>query len=493
MVNYTFQEMNSLKDKTISSFFWRLLERGGNQAVALIVQVIMARLLAPSDFGLLAILLVVVNVGNILVQSGLNSALIQTADIHKRDFSTVLWMSLSIAIVLYTLVFILAPYLASFYSSPILESTLRVISLILPIYAVSSVFSAYIQRDLDFKKVFNATVAATFTSGILGIAAAIIGLGLWALVIQQISYALVNCIALGLQAKWKPRFVFEIQSGIKHLKYGWKILIPSLLETGYDSLSDMIVGRQFGTEPLGYLSQGKKYPVALDSMIGGTVQPVMFAAVSRAQKSISDVKSIVKRTLKTSYFFVAPIMMTFALTAEPIVLLLLGEQWLSAVPFMQMYCLTSGLSSFHAINYQTFNGMGRSDLFLKVKLITVSYGVVFLLIACFIVQNIYAVTIAYMAASLISTFVNSFPTKKLIGYSYFEQVRDIAPSIVLATTSVAVASFAAALPLPIILVAILQWIISFTCYFLLSKLFKVEELTYLIATTKEMINKNRTK
>lgn len=485
--------MENLKEKTITSFFWKLLERGGNQIVSLIVQIIMARLLTPNDFGLLAILLVIVNIGNILSQSGLGSALVQSSRVSKLDFSTVFWISISTSSMLYLIVFFLAPFIATFYNAPVLEETLRVIALIMPISALSSVLSAFSQRDLNFKKIFKATISATFISGFAGVTAAIIGAGLWSLILQQLIYALTNCIVLFLQTSWRPSLDFSKKIGLKHFRFGWKMLVSTLLETGYDSLSDLLVGRQFGTEKLGFLSQGKKYPVALDSIIGGSIQPVFFAAISRSQNDINAVKNITQRTLKTAFYFVAPIMIFFVLTAEPIVSLILGEQWLPAVPFMQMYCFTSALASFHSTNYQTYNGLGRSDLFLKTKLITVTYGTILLLIACFILQDIYAVTIAYMVSSAISTIVYSFPNRKLINYTYFQQIRDIALPIILAIFAAFIAYFITFINLPNIFTIITQWLVATSIYLLLSKLFRVEEFNYLLNTLNELISKLKAK
>lgn len=482
--------MDQIKDKAIASFFWKLLERGGNQIVALLVQIVMARLLAPSDFGALAILLVVVNIGNILSQSGLNSSLVQAEKADEVDYSTVLWLSLTISVVLYGAIFACAPLLATLYDLQIIEPALRVISLLLPVSAANAVLVAFNQRILNFKAIFKSTIAATLVSGFLGVASALAGAGLWALIVQQIAYALTNGLTLAFQAKWLPSITFSTSRARAHFRFGWKILVPTLLETGYDSLSDMVVGKQFGATSLGYLSQGKKYPLALDSIISGTLQPVLFSTIARLQDDVSSVKSAAKRTLKTAFFFVFPIMFTFAVSADSIVDFLLGAQWAPAVPFMQLYCITSALASFHSINFQTYNGIGRSDLYLKVKVITVSYGVLLMLFACFIVRDILAVAIAYVVSSVISTFVNSVPTGRLIGYKYFEQLRDIAPFFVISFVSVALAFPIGFFNLPSLPTVAVQWVVSIGAYVSICKLLNLEELDYLLSIVKKRISKS---
>lgn len=446
--------------------------------MALVVQIVMARLLVPSDFGLLAIILVVVNVGNIIVISGLSNSLVQAESVEQSDFSTVFWLTLFASAAMYIAVFFSAPIFSDIYNAPELTSALRALGFLFPLSSIESVQTAFVQRDLKFKVLFKATIAATISSGAGGVLLAIAGAGLWSLIAQQLIYHIINSISLIAQTRWLPKFNFNPQRARKHFSFGVKIMVPSLMETAYDSISDLLVGKQFGSSSLGFLSQGKKYPVAIDSMISGTLQPVLLAAVSRAQSDIGTVKSIASRTLKTSYFFIAPIMMCFALTADPIICLLLGEQWRPAVPFLQLYCISSALSSFHVVNYESFNGVGRSDLFLKTKMVTVSYGLIFLFLAVFVFKDVTMVVAAYAFSSILSTAVNAFPNRKLIGYSYFEQIKDIAPSLISALLSCA-----AAFPIPQIVHGdifslLLQWAVFAAAYILFSLITNKEQVRF---------------
>ena len=207
--------------------------------------------------------------------------------------------------------------------------------------------------------------------------------------------------------------------------------MSGILDQGYRSLSDLIIGKQFSASNLGLVSQGKKYPNALGSMLDGAIQPVMLSAVSRLQSDAEQVKRLVRRALKTSTFLIVPSMTLFAACAEPVVRILLGEQWLPAVPFLQMYCVIYMLLPIHTTNLQALNGMGRSDLFLKLELIKKAYGLANLLIMAFVFQSVYLMVGSYILTGVVSTFVNACPNKRVIGYSYLEQVRDICPAFLL--------------------------------------------------------------
>lgn len=484
-------EDQNLKSKTIASLVWKLLEKGGNSFVQLVVQIVMARLLDPQEFGALAVMLVFVNIGNVIVQSGLNTSLVQSKIIDETDISTVFWLSFGSSVILFAAVFFAAPAISEFYAMPHIVWQLRVLGLLLLITAFNSVQVAIVQRNLQLRKVFNATVIAVAISGAVGITTALIGVGLWALVLQQLTYQSVNCIVLGLQVKWHPQFLFSRTKARKHFSYGWKLLISGLLDTGYQSLSDLLIGKQFSSSSLGLVSQGKKYPQAIGSLLDGAIQPVMLSAVSRVQDDLVNVKRFVRRALKTSTFLIVPAMTLFAVAAEPIVGILLGEKWLPCVPFLQMYCFIYALLPIHSTNLQALNGMGRSDLFLKLELIKKAYGICFILFAAFGLHDVYLMVAMYMITGVISTFVNAYPNKRVIGYSYSEQLRDIAPAFVISAIAGGLALFCGsfvASPGHQIFVVIAVMAIT---YFGIAGIFKLEAFEYLINTARDFLGAKR--
>lgn len=477
----------TLKQKTVASLLWKLLERGGRAIVDLVIQIIMARLLAPEAFGALAIMLAFMSVGNVIVQSGLNTALVQTPNVSKRDCSTVFWLSFAISVALYLAVFAAAPLVASFYGMPQIVWPLRALALILVINSFNAVQVAIVQRELQFRKVFNATIVSVVVSGVAGVGCALAGLGLWALVVQQLLYQLANCAAMAAQVRWLPSFEFDPGRARTLFSFGWKLLVSGLLDQGYQSLSDLIVGKQFSASSLGLVSQGKRYPQAVGSLLDGAIQPVMLSTVSRVQDDVFYVKRLVRRALKTSTYLIVPSMTLFAVAAEPLVRLLLGEQWLPCVPFLQMYCFVYALLPIHTSNLQALNGMGRSDLFLKLELIKKGYGVVFLMVAAFVFKDVYLLVGSYIVTGIIATFVNAWPNRKVIGYSYLEQVRDICPAFFLAAVSALPAAAVSLLGLSDVATVLLQAAVMAAFYLGLSKLFRVEALSYLLSAVRELL------
>lgn len=470
--------MELSKKKVISSLFWKLLERCGVSVSQLVIQIILARILLPEQFGALAIILVFVNIGNVIVQSGLNTALVQCSDIGENDGSVVFWISFVIAVILSALIWFFAPDIASFYEMPDIVWPTRILSFLFLINAYNSVQVAISAREFEFKKIFKASVVSVLSSGALGLLLAVWGAGLWALVIQQLANQLIYCITLGCLVTWKPRLVFNFQRAKQLISFGWKILVSGLIDAGYKNLLDLMVGKIYGDYQLGLLSQGRKYPQTLGTVLDGSIQSVMLSAVSRVQDDVLAAKRLVRRALKTSAFLIVPTMFCLALVAEPLILLMLGEKWIDSVPFLQLYCLNYALIPLQTTNLQAINGMGRSDIFLKLELVKKPYGITILFFAAFVLQDIYAIVGGFVIASALDTFVNAFPNKKILGYAFREQIEDIFPSFAISGIACVVAWPVAFLDIPTALLLLLQVIVVFLVYFGLSRLLKVESMQY---------------
>jgi len=480
--------MSSIKEATVTSLLWKVMERGGNAVVQMAVQVVMARLLAPEQFGALAVMLVFVNLGNVIVQSGLNTALIQSPEADDADFSTVFWMSLAVSVALYAAIFLAAPSVAAFYAMPGIVWPLRALGLLLVVSAYNSVQVAKVTRDLQMRKVFRATMASVIFSAVSGIGAAVAGAGLWALVAQQLSYQLVNCVVLAFQVDWKPRMVFRAERARELFGFGWRLLASGLLEQGYQSLADLVVGKRFSPARLGLVSQGKKYPQAVGSMLDGAIQPVMLSAVSRVQDDRARVKRLVRRALKTSTFLIAPAMTLFACCAPSLVPALLGPQWAEAVPFMQVYCMVYALLPIHTTNLQALNGMGRSDLFLRLELVKKAYGIAALLFCALVLNDVRALVMSYLVTGVLSTFVNAWPNKRVIGYSYAEQVRDIAPAFLLSGAAALTAGLVGSAGLGAWVTVLAQAGAFVLVYLGLAAALRLEAFTYLLRTARGFVS-----
>ena len=478
---------DELKKDTVCGVLWKLLERGGSAVVQMAVQVVMARLLAPEQFGALAIMLVFVNLGNVFVQSGLNTALIQAPEADDADFTTVFWMSLAVSLVLYAAVFAAAPTIASFYAMPELTWPLRGLAVVLVVNALNSVQVAKVTRDLEMRKIFRSTMASVACSAAAGIGSALAGAGLWALVAQQVTYQSVNCLALFAQVDWKPSSTFRPDRARELFAFGWKLLASGLLNQGYQSLSDLVIGKRFSASSLGLVSQGKKYPMAIGNMLDGAIQPVMLSAVAHVQDDRARVKHLVRRALKTSTFLIAPSMVLFACAAPSLVPALLGPQWAASVPFLQVDCLVYALLPIHTTNLQALNGMGRSDLFLKLECLKTAYGIAVLLLCAFAFADIRLLVLSYLFTDVVSTLVNAWPNKRVIGYAYGEQVRDIAPAFLLAGLAAVPTLALAGLGLGAWATVALQASVFASTYLGLAALLRLEAFSYLISTARGLL------
>lgn len=481
--------MNQLEKDTVVSFFWKFFERGGNQIVALVVQIVMARLLAPEEFGILAIMQVFISISNIIIQSGLNTSLVQAKEVDKSDFSTVFWICLTTSIVLYGILWFSAPFIADFYNSADLTSSLRILSIVIIIGPFSSVASAKIQREMKFKKIFGASLMAIIISGSLGIFLALSGFGIWALVFQQLSCQAINGLVLCIQIRWFPSLVFNANKAKRHFKFGIFLLMSGLLDTLYQGFSDLLIGKMFSAADLGVVSQGKKYPCALGTMLDGSIQPVVLSALSRVQNDIIVVKGFVRRALKTATFIIFPAMAMAGMVAEPLIRVLLGEQWVVATPFFQMYCFVYALWPIHTTNLQAINALGKSGIFFKLEIIKVSCGMMILLITACVFQSIYVVVFGYIISGIISTFINSYPNKKLLSYGYTEQIRDIAPAVFLTLASLAIATLFSMIGLSDVWAIVVQCSVFMLVFVALSVLFKVESLRFVVGVIKQLMGK----
>lgn len=483
-------ERGSLKSKSISSVMWRMVERCGNIVVQLIVQIVMARLLTPADFGALAIMLVFVNLGNVFVVSGLNTALIQAKRVDRASYSTVFWISVAISLFLYFCIFISASWIAKFYDMPRLTWPLRMLCLVLIVNAYNSVQVAKVTRDLEMRKTALATLVSVVVSGVLGVGSAYGGMGLWALVIQQLAYQVVNCIVLAFQVEWTPTFEFHPSEARELVRFGWKLLAAGLLNTGYQSLSDLIVGASFSVDSLGIFSQGKKYPEALAGAINGGIQPVALSAVSHVSSDVSAARSVARRALKSSCYVVMPMMALLASIAPVLVPTLMGAQWAASVPYMQIICITSAFLPVHSINLMALNAMGRSDLTLRLEVIKKGYGVLNLLICAYVLRDMWLLCCSYLLTSVLSQMVNAWPNKSVLKYGYLEQLHDMAPGLLLSIVSAVLAIAAGFVGLSSLCLIVLQVTVFAASYIGLSVMMHVEAFEYLYNTIRSFFVKD---
>lgn len=455
------------------------MERCGYQGVSFVVQIILARLLDPTDYGVLTLLTIFISISQVFVQSGLNTALIQRKDVTEKDYSSVFYVSLSIAVALYIILFFASPFIAAFYDMPALKDVLRVLALILIPGAFNSIQNAKIAKEMQFKKLMYCTLIAVIISGVVGISMAYLGYGVWALVGQQLSNQISICLIMMFVVKWRPKLTFELHRIRLLFGFGWKLLCSSLLDTIYRELQSLVIGKKYDSGTLGYYNRGKQFPDVIVNNINGAIQSVMLPALSERQDDKVSMKSMMRRSIVTSSFLIFPLMVGLAVTAEPLISLILTDKWLPCVPYLQVYCFIYAFWPIHTANLQALNAQGRSGIFLRLEMIKKFYGLITLMITVFCFQSPLAIALGSAVTTLLSCFVNASPNKKLLNYSYLEQMKDILPNGGIALLMGTIVYCVTFLQLSNWLTLLIQIVLGITVYIGLAELFKLECYIYL--------------
>lgn len=468
------------------AFFWKLLERFGVQGVQFVLQIILARILSPDDYGVLAIMVIFTTIANVFIQTGFNTALIQNKDVKEEDYSTVLWITSGIAGVLYVIIFLTSPLIGSFYSKPELVAPLRILALMLFPGALNSIQLAKVSREMDFKKVFYSNVGAIIVSGVVGITVALLGGGLWALVVQTMLNIFTATIVMCFTAKFKIYFKINFARAKVLFSFGWKLLVSAVLDTVYQNLQSLVIGKKYNSETLGYHNRGLQFPQFLITSISGAIQSVMLPALSEKQDKKDELKSTMRNAVMLSSYLIFPMALGLGAVAESFVRLVLTDKWLPSVPYLQIYCFSFVFYPISACNLQAINATGRSDWFLKIEIIKKIYGVIALVIAIFFFESPIAIALSAVITTIISCFVNAAPNKKLISYSYKEQISDILPSFALSLVMFIVVWAVELLGLNILSTFVIQIFVGVGIYLLLSVIFRVKPFVQLLLMAKEL-------
>jgi teichuronic acid exporter len=476
---------NNLKASVLSSLFWKFLERGGVAGVQLIVQIILARLLLPADYGIIALIVVFISISQVFVQSGLGTALVQKKSVNDADYSSVFFLGLGIALVFYSILFLGAPFIAAFYNQPLINPVLRVLGLTLFFGAINTIQNAVIARDFLFKKLFVSSLGAVVLSGVAGIAIAYSGYGVWALVGQQLTSIMALCLIMWFTVKWRPKFLFSLIRVKELFSFGWKLLASGLIDVTVTNLSSLIIGKLYPANMLGYYTKGQEFPHLLMSNLDNSINAVMLPTYAKNQDKRPMVKQIMRRALVTSSFLVFPAMAGLAAIAEPLVKLLLTDKWLMCVPFLQIFCAVYAFWPIHTANLQAINALGRSDVFLRLTI--VKEIVVLVTLAITIPIGIYAMALGRIVTGLISMIINAYPNKLLLEYSFTEQWRDLMPALILSLIMFGAAYSVLFLGLSSWETLLLQIVVGVVAYTGLAWMLRLEALTYVMRTAKECL------
>ncbi len=471
------------------SFVFKLAESFGVQLIGFAVSLVLARKLDLADYGVVTMLSIFIAISQVFVQSGLNVALIQKKEISDADSSSVFYLSLFVAAVMYALLYLLAPAIGGFYNMPELVRVMRVLALTLLPGSLVSVQQAVAAREMRFKRLMISALIATVISGTVGIAMAYGGSGYWSLVWQQLTNQVSLAAILFVTVRWHPRLVFSFESIKTLISFGWKLLVSSLIDTLYNNLRGLVIGKRYDADTLGVYDRGRKYPELVMNVVNGSIQSVMLPVLSREQENAEGLKNKMRRSIIVSSYLVFPLMAGMIAAASPLITVLMTEKWLPCVPFLQVCCVDFAFYPIHTANLQAINAMGRSDMYLRLELIKKGYGILILVLTVLFFKSAFAIAAGGAVSTLISAYVNAYPNKKLLGYGYAKQMRDVLPSLIMSLVMALAVSLVTLLKLNMFLTLALQVFAGVAVYAGLSLIFKPEGFTGMAAAVKSLLKR----
>lgn len=481
--------VESNTNKVLKNFIWRFAERCGAQLVTFIVSIVLARILAPEDYGKIALITVFTTILQVFVDSGLGTALIQKKNADELDFSSVFYFNFVVCVILYIGMFLAAPFIAHFYNDLSLTPIICVISLTIIISGVKGIQQSYVSKNMLFKRFFYSTLGGTVFSAALGIGMAWAGAGVWAIVAQQLSNTAIDTLILWITVKWRPKKMFSWKRLKSLLSFGWKMLVSSLLETVYTNIRSLIIGKMYSSSDLAFYNQGDKLPNVIINNINTSIDSVLLPTLAEEQDDRERVKNMTRRAIKVSTYIMAPLMMGLAFCATSIVELILTEKWLPCVPFLRIFCVTYMFYPIHTANLNAIKAMGRSDLFLKLEIVKKIVGMILLLSTMWF--GVMVMAYSLLVSTLTSMIINSWPNKELLGYSFKEQIIDILPGILLALIMGVIISFVPIFGLSSLPTLLIQILLGAAIYIGASYIFKIESFEYLLGMVKGFVEKKK--
>ena len=469
----------TLKHKVFSGVIWKGLERICAQFVSTVVSIILARILMPDDYSVVSIAAIFFAFCNLFISSGLNTALIQKKDADILDYSTVFTVSLSIAAVLYIVMFFCAPTIANLYRKALVTPVIRVLGLTFFVNAYKSILSAKISSNMEFRKFFYSTIIGTVISAIVGIAMAVKGYGVWALVAQQMTNSIIDSAILTITAKVRFQLSFSYERFKPLFSFGGKIFLASIISTIYDECRPLIVGLKFSTTDLAFYNKGQSFPSLINSIGNNTLSSALFPAMAKVQENKDNILSMTRRFMKLSSFVVFPMMLGMLGISESFVRVVLTEKWLPIVPYMRLFSVAFMLDLIQVGNLQAIRALGRSDLILKMEIIKKSSYAVVIAFAVILAKTPLLLASTGIATSLIATIVNTYPNKKLIGYGFLQLFSDLIPNLLPAILMAGIVLLMNRLNMNMYLLILSQLLVGCMSYILFCTVFRNENLLYI--------------
>jgi O-antigen/teichoic acid export membrane protein len=422
---------DNLKQKTIGGLFWSFIDSFANQGVQFVVGIILARILSPREFGLIGMLTIFIAISQSFIDSGFSSALIRKKDCSQTDYSTIFYFNLVIGVIFYIILFISAGAISAFFEEPQLKMLLQVLGLGLILNALGIIQRTILTKNINFKLQTKVSLVASIGSGVIAIAMALLDYGVWSLVALTLTRFGFTSLLLWIWAKWKPLLVFSKKSFKELFAFGSKLLVSGLIDTTYRNIYYLIIGKYFSAIELGYYTRADQFKALPSQNLTGIISRVSYPILSSIQDDIPKLKAAYQKIIRSTMFVTFILMLGMAAVAKPMILTLIGEKWLPAVIYLQMLCFVGMFHPLHALNLNMLQVQGRSDLFLKLEIIKKILAVPIIIIG--IIFGIKIMILGMMVNTTIAYYLNSYWSGKMLGYSFFQQVKDILPSLAVAS------------------------------------------------------------
>lgn len=488
--------MKVTKEKFVNSAMWKILEQFSSKGVSMLVSIILGRLLLPEDYGIIALTAIFTNLSDILIDGGFATVLIRKEKVDGVDYACAFTISSLIATFLYAVLFFIAPLVSEYYAEPRLTAVLRVVGLTFFIQAFASTRNATVNRNMQFKLLFNCNIVASIISGFAGIVAAYFGLGVWALVIQRLVQQTVLTVLLLTKVEWKFRWQLEWSRIREMLKFSLGVVGSSLINYFGGSLYNAIIGKRYSVTDLGYCDKGAQLPTQLSLYTFGAMSGVLLPTISSCQNDLPRVKSIIRKVTSMTAFLILPMMVGLALVSKEVITLLFSEKWIPSVPFMQWSCLYYIATPFMLINVQVFFALGHSEKrvfteIVRLVMIIVGFVVFGILLKC----DIYVLNAVNAVIAVLAALVSFVVAKPMINYSFRELISDTIRPLVGSVMMGVVVFLVQHLLVPVvggnIILLIIKGTVGVTMYYVLARILKMDGLDEALGLVKKIARKKK--
>jgi teichuronic acid exporter len=414
--------MGQIKSQSLSGVKWSAIERFANQGINFGIGIVLARLLTPSDFGIVGMLAIFMAVSQSFIDSGFSNALIRKKDVTEADFSTVFYFNIVVGIVCYSILFLIAPWVAKFFNIPLLKNILRIMAVNVFFNSLIVVQIAKLTINIDFKTQAKTSLSASIISGAIGIVCAYMGYGVWSLVAQSVIQTFLNAVFLWLMAKWHPQWIYSWKSFRELFAFGSRLLVSGLIHQVYVQMTTLAIGKFYSAKDLGYYTRGNQFANLPSSNLTSVLQRVTYPILAKMQDNDSRLVEVYRKYIKLTSLVIFFSMILLAALAKPLILLLLTNRWAGSIIYLRIFCFALLFDHITIINLNLLQVKGRSDLYLKLEVIKKSISIVILLIS--IPFGVIAICVSKIIYSQIALFINTYYTGKIFGLTYFNQLKD---------------------------------------------------------------------